>query len=280
MIKYIFQLSDIHLRRKITDENWDKYELILSDTVDKIKKAVIGDKSEYRIVITGDLFHDKLDIDNKLMLRAGNFLKQLSSICKVIIIAGNHDMKVSNKEEVDSIYPIANLMGDKLVYLDAELGLQSGCLVDDNIVWCLYSFYGEHKRPFDLDDNLAEFKGEKKFIGLFHEVINSESASLYGMKLEEDKLPKGRFKGLDFILCGHLHNKIETAVDGVKAFYSGSLIQQTFSERCSNHGFAIWSVEKNDYKFINVDGSGFSKLNFVLPENPKIKELSKYWTNS
>jgi hypothetical protein len=35
--------------------------------------------------------------------------------------------------------------------------------------------------------------------------------------------------------------------------YPGSLIQQSYGETISQHGFAVWNLEDMSYKFIDID---------------------------
>jgi DNA repair exonuclease SbcCD nuclease subunit len=68
---------------------------------------------EIRIVIAGDIAHQKINISNEQLLLTSWFLNQLSGYGKVVIIPGNHDFLENNHERLDSITPVVELLNNK-----------------------------------------------------------------------------------------------------------------------------------------------------------------------
>lgn len=248
-IKLVIQIADIHIRQF---QRLEEYGEVLDEFIKKCKKITENyDKDEIRIVICGDLFNNKNNISNELMVFASFFLRQLEEIAKVIVIAGNHDLIVENQTRTDTLtalFDTANF--ENCIFLDAELDYKSGCAIDNNIVWCLYSIYEDFLRPTNIEETKEEHPNSK-FIGLFHgQVIGSTLNNGY---VSDSGLDGDAFEGCDCVMAGHLHKRQVLKRGDVEIVYPGSLIQQTYGETVSQHGFAVWDVENMKYEFIDID---------------------------
>ena len=89
MIKLIIHLSDIHIRTMMLHELYKaQFEEFLKDS----KYFISGyEKDEIRFVITGDIFHQKINISNEQVLLSSWFFNEITKLGKLIIIPGNHD---------------------------------------------------------------------------------------------------------------------------------------------------------------------------------------------
>ena len=169
MVKKVIHLADIHIRTfRLHDEYKDVFKTLLKD----VKELVEGlDRDEIRIVIAGDLVHQKIIISNEQLILGTWFLRALEQIAPVIIIAGNHDLLENNKDRMDSITPMVQFLPDENINYFKE----SKCYLDDNIVWCVYSIFEDNKRP-DIEAARVEFGPDKTYIGLFHApLINAKT---------------------------------------------------------------------------------------------------------
>lgn len=249
MIKKIVHLSDIHIRTNQLHNLYKKqfetflkdvrFQLSLNsnDVTDLYEEPFFYD---VRIVLTGDLFHQKINISNEQILLSSWLLNELAKIGKVIIIPGNHDFLENNTERLDSITPIVELLNNPdIIYFK-----DSGVYPDDNINWVVYSLYQHNQRP----------KFEKKdgfYVGLFHGPIQGMSTDLgYTFDDAYDTL---NFVDLDLLLCGDIHLrqvfKLPGGGDGVMI---GSMIQQNFGEKIFNHGYGIFDMETKKYSFFDL----------------------------
>ena len=138
----VIHLADVHIR---TFRMHDVYGEVFKQFLKEIRVLVKDYKrEEVRIVIVGDLVHQKITISNELLTLGTWFLQKLEKIAPVIIVAGNHDFIENNKDRLDSITPMVNLLGGlDIKYYKGE----SSCHLDDNIVWCNYSVFDDNKRP-------------------------------------------------------------------------------------------------------------------------------------
>jgi DNA repair exonuclease SbcCD nuclease subunit len=78
--EYIIHLSDIHIRLKSREE---EYRSVFNSLYEKLRKY---NSKNGLIVITGDIFHDKLSLTPEAIILCTEFFKNLSSILKTIII--------------------------------------------------------------------------------------------------------------------------------------------------------------------------------------------------
>ncbi|MFW6242796.1 MAG: metallophosphoesterase family protein, partial [bacterium] len=96
MVEKIAHISDVHIRKSPARNN-EYYEVF-----EKLYKS-LKEKNPSRIVITGDIVNDYIDIQSEQLILLANFLNSLASIAKVIIIRGNHDIQKKNLNRPDTI---------------------------------------------------------------------------------------------------------------------------------------------------------------------------------
>ena len=248
-IKRIYQIADTHIP---TYQRLDMYAEQLEKLVKSISEdmAVNGFQSgEARIVICGDLVNSKNMVTNELNVFASNFIRQLSSIAKVIVIAGNHDLIGENTSRIDTLTAIfQSAQFDNATFLDMELGYESGIAYDDNITWALYSFYDGFNAP-DIA-KAREEKPDNKVFGLFHGLI--VGTKLYNGFISDSGSDSNLFEGCDYVLAGHIHKRQAINAGDCTIVYSGSVVQKDYGESITQHGYVVWDVEKGEYEFIDI----------------------------
>ncbi len=277
MVKKIIACADIHIRNL---EGLDDLQVTLESFIKKCKSIVAKEESpdDVRIVVGGDLFESKINTSNESSLAAGWFLRELNKICKTIVFAGNHDLVLYNLQRVDSITPLFQIGSyDNITYLDAELDYQSGYLVDDNVVWCLYSIFNEYSKP-DLEEVKLRYPG-KKLIGLVHGDING--ASMYNGRVTDNGLDAGIFEGLDFVIAGHIHKRQEIKKNGVRVVYCSSIKQKDFGETVTQHGFVLWTLgeDGDTYEFVDVKSPDCGYYSFSINDISDIEENKEQLLN-
>ena len=109
MIKKIISCGDIHIPSL---RGIPELEETLSKFCDDCQAIVDKDgRDAVRIVVAGDIFHNKISVTNESIISAGKFFKRLGEICPTIVLAGNHDMLMNNRDRVDSISPLFEIGG-------------------------------------------------------------------------------------------------------------------------------------------------------------------------
>lgn len=269
MVKAIVHLADIHIRTfRLHDEYKEVFNTFLQQLIEQLKEYK---KEELRIVIAGDLVHQKIIISNEQLILGTWLIKNLEHIAPVVIIAGNHDLLENNKDRVDSITPMVQFLPDANVNYFKE----SKCYLDDNIVWCVYSIFEGNAKP-NIDAARREFGDNKTYIGLFHgPLINAKTDIGYeidhGAGLEI-------FDGCNMVMCGDIHTRQSFNHNGVKIAMPSSLIQQNFGENVSNHGYLIWNVKDKDFTEYNVDNK-YAYYNFKIKSLDDLENNSEIITN-
>jgi DNA repair exonuclease SbcCD nuclease subunit len=240
MIKKIVHISDLHIRTfQLHDMYKKQFKLFLKD----LKGQLDGyEYDEIRIVITGDIAHQKINISNEQMMLTSWFIKEMAdNHGKVIILPGNHDFLENNTNRLDSITPIVELLDHD----DVSYFKNSGVYKDENINWVVYSLYQHNQRP-------EYVKEDGFYVGLFHGPIQGLSTDT-GFEFETAYSPLN-FVGLDLLLCGDIHKRqMFDLPNGGKAVMIGSLIQQNFGETINYHGYGIYDVESNEYTTVDIE---------------------------
>lgn len=260
-IKYAIHVSDIQVRKMARHEEFKK----VFDNFFEILNTKINEKnaSDFIFVITGDVFHNKIDISNEQQTLIKDFIIKMSDITKVVIVAGNHDFLVNNKQRMDSLTPVIDSINRENVYYLKESNLTT----IENLVFVNYSIFEDNKKP----ENLEEFKNSNKdndytYVGLFH-------APMIGAVAQNNSVfDKGEdvsvFSGCDLVMAGDIH-KYQVVKYDVPVVYAGSMVQQTFGETLSHHGFVIWNIAKrthnivevpNEYTMVKLELNGINNL--------------------
>lgn len=268
MVTKIIACSDIHIPSL---KGIDELKETLTVFIEKCKKIVKDEDGpeNVRIVVAGDIFHNKLAITNESILCAHWFFSELDKICKTFIVIGNHDFLMNNTGRVDSLSPLFEIGSYKQVYfLDKELGLQSGIYKDDNIAWCLYSSFtgfntpdiNVHKEAEKGIDNPAEI-----YVGVIHGDVNGAITTTN--RVTENGLDPGIFDGCDFVIAGHIHKRQEIKKNGVRIVYCSSIRQRDMGESINGHGFVVWDtedVEDIEYKYVDIPNPNGGFYKFVV----------------
>jgi len=247
MIKQIIHLSDLHVKNY---QLHDLFRTQLTKFIDDVARRLDGyEHNEIRIVITGDIVDQKINISNEQVVLLSWFFYELSKIGVIIVLPGNHDFLINNQERVDSLSPIINLLNkgqrnangkEYIKYLKDR-----GVVEDENVKWVVYSLYEDNKRP--------EFeKGDGFYVGLFHGQIQGMSTDL-GFSFDNgyDKL---NFLDLDLVLCGDIHKRqVFETPNKRKGYMIGSLIQLEHGETIKHHGYGMYDVENDKYDFVDIE---------------------------
>lgn len=247
MIKKVIHISDIHIRNF---QRLEEYTSKLNELITKIEEITKPyNYEEIRILIAGDIVHSKNTISNELIAFASSWLRELERYGKVIVISGNHDLMVGNMSRIDTLTAIFTAAQFKnCIHLDGYLGYDSGIIPDENVTWALYSIFSDFKKP-NIEQAKKDFPNNT-VIGLYHGTI--VGATLNNGTIIENGVNGDIFDGCDVVMAGDIHKRQEIKRGDVKIVYPGSLIQQTFGETITQHGFAVWDLEKKTHEFVDL----------------------------
>jgi DNA repair exonuclease SbcCD nuclease subunit len=272
----IIACSDIHIPSL---KGIDELKDTLSVFIDKCKKVVKEEDGpeNVRIVVAGDIFHNKLAITNESILCANWFFSELDKICKTFIVIGNHDFLMNNTGRVDSLSPLFEIGSYNQVYfLDKELDYKSGIYVDDNVAWCLYSSFTGFNTP-DINVHKESMKGldnaPEIYVGVIHGDVNGAITTTN--RVTENGLDPGIFDGCDFVIAGHIHKRQEIKKNGVRIVYCSSIRQRDMGESINGHGFVVWDTEDPEdieYKYVDIPNPDGGFYKFVVNDISDIQD--------
>lgn len=267
MIKKVFQIADIHIPNSLDNRPYDKMlKMFLSALYTEVKKY---DSEEIRIVLCGDIFHQKIKTTNEAKRMFHEMLNYLNEMGQTLVFAGNHDMLENNTDRVDSITPTFEIdnVYPNITYADKELDYRSGIIEDENVVWVLYSMHDKFEAP-DLSNIRSEYP-EHKVIGLYHGEVVGAVTDLG--RMSESGIDTKNFSECDCVMAGHIHKFQEIKKNGVPIVYSGSLFQQDAGENVSMHGFVEWNLETMKYRHISIEND-YNIYKFSISSYDDIKE--------
>lgn len=255
MIKKIAHLADIHIRKSL--ERHTEYRLVFNELYKSLKK-----EKPDRIVVVGDIYDNFIDLEGEALILVADFLNNLSTISKVIVTVGNHDIRKKHRTRINTIETVSTLIkNNNIIYYNS-----TGFYEDDNIIWSVWDHVDE-KNPWK-EQKIRKNK-DKIYIDLYHNPVYG--CSLFnGMKMENKKYPKiTEFKG-DYSFFGDIHLR-QFFKKKTKA-YCGSLIQQDFGESIENHGYLLWDIINNNIKEINIYNE-YKFVNIIINKNTDYDNL-------
>ena len=273
MITKIIHCGDIHIPSL---KGIDAIKDVLTGFLEKCREIVEEEgKDNVRIAVVGDIFDQKISVTNESILCVDWFFSELDQICKTVVIAGNHDFLMGNKDRVDSLTPLFEVgKYENVLYLDKELEYRSGIYVDDNVAWCLYSSFDGFTTPdIEVHKVANSTKDPLVYVGLIHADVNG--AITVTNYVAENGIDPAVFDGCDFVLAGHIHKRQEIKKNGVRVVYCSSVKQKDFGESISGHGFVLWDLEdpeEIEYKYVDVPNKDRGYFRFDITDISDLDE--------
>ena len=274
-IRYIYHLSDIHIRNT---QRHIEYKEVFERTYKKIKMEIGSNKQTSLIVITGDIMHTKTELSPEAIYIAYHFFSSLHDIASVILIPGNHDCNLSNRSRLDALSPIVEDIGrlQNLYYLK-----KSGIYQYYNIVFGVTSVFDDTLVAANYI-NTEIWKGvrqkNKHKIALYHGPVHGAKTDV-GYRMNNKQLLAEDFKDYDYVMLGDIH-KFQYMDDDQTIAYSGSLIQQSYGENLNGHGVLKWDLIdgeselleiKNDYGYCTIKIIDGEMIECKIPRKPRIR---------
>ncbi len=274
----IAHVSDIHIHKNIT--RLEEYLTVFENLVSELQKC-----SPELIVITGDIAHDKLNLQTEQMNLIVTLIRKLLKLAPIRFIRGNHDMNVLTPNREDIMTLLTTIIDDQsLVYLNKTALIEDPLYSD--IVWAVW----HHPEKIGPWTDFTQKDPLKTYIDLFHDPVQ-DCKLPYDIKLEGFRpyITTDKFLG-DLAFFGDIHKY--QSFDNAKKAYAGSLIQQNYGEELTGHGFILWDLPKKSHKFVEVNNPfGFYNLIVDSTENyrknkydfkqyPRIRYIWKDYPNN
>jgi len=243
---HIVHVADIHIR---LTKRHDEYQSVFNRLYEEIKKT----PPTTVICLAGDIVHSKLDLSPECVREVKDLLQSTADIRPTILIAGNHDANLSNKNRLDSLSPIVDaIRHENLFYLR-----DSGLYGMGNILFNNYSVFDETDKYMKVCDIPSLYKNQyQHVIALFHGPVNNALTDV-GYKVTNSSYPTEMFDGHTLALLGDIHLKqdlqyYDDSSSKPAVHYCGSLIQQNHGETLEGHGFSLWNLNDHEYSHIEI----------------------------
>lgn len=243
-LQAVVHMADIHIR---LFRRHDEYRQVFDNLCADLKERVTYGLKDFVIVIAGDILHAKTDMSPEMVDFTSGFLSNMADIAPTIIIAGNHDLNLSNLNRMDSLTPIVNnLQHPNLYYLkhssvvtvaDTDFAVLS--ILDPQDQWPKYT------------DCMSTNK-----VALYH-------GPVYGAVTDVNYTITSRytqvdtFTGYDMVMLGDIHRtqtlqEYDSTEQRPAIAYPGSLIQQNHGETLDGHGWCLWDIPSRTFEFVSL----------------------------
>lgn len=286
-ITHIYHISDIHIQLYKRHQEYREVFQRIYDYLTAEKTAAGIPISHNRnipfiVVITGDILHSKADLSPECIQLTYCFIKTLASIMPVVLIAGNHDININNRDRLDSLTPI---LADLPAVAPVYYLLESGIYQLSNILFYHSSILDSKvviQPRVPITNTLENGKGQEYVhIGLYHGRLNG-AVYFNGMECRDAEINNdagigssgnktitpSAFADYDITLLGDIH-KHQFMTPTIA--YAGSLIQQNIGEDVCGHGLIKWSLATrtgthipiaNDWSYVSIHIDN-KKANFL-----------------
>jgi len=239
--KNVFHIADIHLR---LTKRHDEYNQVF----ERLYKAVERTPAETVVAVLGDVLHSKSDLSPECVKITTEFLQNLADRRPTVLIAGNHDATLANKNRLDSLSPIVDAINHtNLFYLK-----DSGLYILGDILFNHYSVFDEPDKYIKFKDIPKIYLNETRYkIALFHGPVNNAITDV-GYKVTSRTITNEIFDGHDIVLLGDIHRHQVLSQSDPIIVYVGSLIQQNHGEELKGHGFVFWDLKTKVFKHFEI----------------------------
>jgi DNA repair exonuclease SbcCD ATPase subunit/DNA repair exonuclease SbcCD nuclease subunit len=240
---YIIHLADIHIRSGNAQQSrYSEYLSAFNRLFAKINKL---DMSRCIIVICGDIFHHKNQIEAPGVNLFNILVMGLVKYGPLYIIRGNHDYRQDLGDDGDLISALC----DHLAHPDIHYLRETGAYIvpNSNITFGVTA----------INDILAkgDASGRKREdIPRFQPIYDKSriNVALYHGSLDDTTIDWISREGYNYALLGDIHKRGIYNSGNMKWGYSGSLIQQNFGENVDNHGFLLWDISGDNVTAYNI----------------------------
>lgn len=243
---HIVHVADVHIRLTQRHEEYEEIFRKFYDEVDKTPPNTL-------IALCGDLYHSKSDLSPECVDSVNDFLFYCSELRPTVLIAGNHDATLTNKNRLDSLTPIVRALKHPNLFYLKDNGLYGiGDILFNNM-----SVFADPMEYIRYKDIPKKYKNDYvHHIALYHGPVNGVLTDL-GFYMVNKAMPVEVFDGHHIVLLGDIHKKqdlqyYDYANSKPAVHYPGSMIQQNHSETIDGHGFSLWDLATKTYVHTNL----------------------------
>lgn len=223
----ILHISDVHIFPKKRHKEY-------REQIDKLCK-LIQDENVDLVYVGGDVIDSKARLTPEQVEVATHFFYQISNLCPIVMIPGNHDLDLKQFGSLDSLTPIVdNVNGINPIYYLKDTGIYNIYDID----WVVWSCI-DKKNPFEI---VSDWKKERTVIGCFHGAVKGCTTDS-DWELTSTEISIDEFVSCDIVMLGDIHKRQYFRNNEIA--FPGSWLQVNISES-EEKGVLIWELNKEN----------------------------------
>lgn len=239
-LRNIAHCADIHIR---LFKRHDEYREAFNTFYEQLRQT---DLTDGVIVVAGDILHAKTDMSPEMVELASEFLHTLADIAPTFVIAGNHDLNLSNMNRLDSLTPIIKNLNHQNLHYFKHSDIYQVADVD----FAVFSILDDREQWPVVDD----CRKNARKIALYHGPVHGAQTDIKYV-ITNRHVSVDTFDGFDMVLLGDIHKYQVLQESNPVIVYSSSLIQQNHGESLRNHGWCLWNIEDCSHTFHELPNS-------------------------
>jgi len=265
-LRTIAHCADIHIR---LFKRHEEYREAFNTFYEQLRQT---DLTDGVIVVVGDILHAKTDMSPEMVELASEFLRNLADIAPTFVIAGNHDLNLSNMNRLDSLTPIIKNLNHQNLHYFKHSDVYQVADVD----FAVFSILDDREQWPAVDD----CRKNARKIALYHGPVHGAQTDVKYV-ITNRHVDVTTFEGYDVVLLGDIHKYQVLQESNPVIVYASSLIQQNHGESVTGHGWCLWNVEDCTHTFKELPNAyGYytlelveGKINFPtdMPKNVRLR---------
>lgn len=248
-------ISDVHFGVRNGSLEWNNnIKNYFNDFFIPHVKSIQKRGRKVMVVVAGDYFDSRQHIDINVMNTACDVMEELTKVCPVYMLVGNHDIYKNNELDITSLRCLRNIK--KVCIIDKI----SKVVIKNDVKFLFVPWVGEYKKENTI---ITEHKDSVNFI-----VMHTEIA---GMTYDNNR-PIINGVNMDVcgsckIISGHIHKRQESK----KGFYLGSPYPMDRADIGNVKG--VYCISINDLGGVDINftentySPRFVKVRFDETEN-------------
>ncbi len=240
---HILHVADIHIR---LNKRHEEYRAVFAALYEQARNS----PETTVIAVLGDVFHSKSDLSPECVQMASDLFKNLANIRPTVLIAGNHDATLSNKNRLDSLTPLVDALRHPNLYYLRNNGLYGLA----NILWNNMGVFDPPEAYIRGNTIPAVYRNQyEHVVALFHGAVDRASLDT-GYAISNPAIMTPLFDNHDIALLGDIHKKQDLqeynpSENKPCIHYVGSMVQQNHGEGLYGHGYSMWDLSTRTYEF-------------------------------
>jgi DNA repair exonuclease SbcCD ATPase subunit len=264
---HILHFGDCHIR---LTKRHEEYREIFNRLFEEVKNS----PPATLICILGDVVHNKTDLSPECVQLVKDLLFNLAELRPTILIPGNHDTNLTNRNRLDSLTPIVNAINHSNLYYLKESGLYGF----GNVCINNYSIFDSPEKYIKGEDIPQIYRNKyQHFICLFHGPVDNAITDI-GFRIINKSVTTSLFNNHHIALLGDIHKnqtlqEYDYQNNKPVVRFCGSLIQQNHGESLNGHGYTLWNLDNKSYEHIEIPNN-YGFFTVVMDKGQVLTDLA------